>query len=350
MSVINQVLNQLEERGAYAPEDQPMVRTVHHSRRNLTVPLLSTGLALVAGIAAWQWISTHIPADIGKTNIAIKTDVAVPEKEAPQVQSAGIEIPVSDVPGEVEPEVSFVPVSRLSLELSLVPLPATPRQERRQAGDKERAAAPARAKVAEHKSTGSVPMKQVSPAQRIDAEFRKAVELMQQGRVSNAMAGYEKVLHLDGGHKAARQALVALLLEAGRKPDAEKVLQDGVKGKPENTEFTMLLARLQVERGALDQASKTLEKSLPYADTQADYQAFFAALLQRQNRHKEAVERYQKVLQLEPGNGVWLMGYGISLQALQRNIDAKQVFQRALDTQTLNAELQAFVQQKIKEL
>jgi MSHA biogenesis protein MshN len=44
------------------------------------------------------------------------------------------------------------------------------------------------------------------------------------------------------------------------------------------------------------------------------------------------------------------MGYGISLQALQRNIDAKQVFQRALDTQTLNAELQAFVQQKIKEL
>jgi MSHA biogenesis protein MshN len=107
---------------------------------------------------------------------------------------------------------------------------------------------------------------------------------------------------------------------------------------------------LQVERGALDQASQTLERSLPYADTQADYQAFFAALLQRQNRHKEAVERYQKVLQLAPGNGVWLMGYGISLQALQRNIDAKQVFQRALDTQTLNAELQAFVQQKIKEL
>lgn len=325
-----------------------MVRTVHH-RRSMTLPLLATALALVAGFAAWQWISVRKPADIGNTSIAIKTDVAVPEKEAPQVQSAGIEIPVPDTPGEVKPELSFVPVSRLSLELSLVPLPATPRQERRQAGDKERAA-PARAKVAEHKSTGTVPMKQVSPAQRIDAEFRKAVELMQQGRVSDAMAGYEKVLHLDGGHKAARQALVALLLEAGRKQDAEKVLQDGVKGKPENTEFTMLLARLQVERGALDQASKTLEKSLPYADTQADYQAFFAALLQRQNRHKEAVERYQKVLQLEPGNGVWLMGYGISLQALQRNIDAKQVFQRALDTQTLNAELQAFVQQKIKEL
>jgi MSHA biogenesis protein MshN len=348
MSVINQVLNQLEERGAYAPEGQPMVRTVHHSRRNLTVPLLVAGLVLVAGLAAWQWVSARKPADSGKTNIAIKTDVAVLEKEMLPVQSAAIETTVSDTPDVVQPEVSFVPVSRLSMELSSVPLPAAPKSEKPRAAPKKQAA-PAREKVAQ-KPVSTVPMKQVSPAQRVDAEFRKAVELMQQGRVSDAMAGYEKVLHLDGGHKAARQALVALLLEAGRNQDAEKALQDGVKGKPENTEFTMLLARLQVERGALDQASQTLERSLPYADTQADYQAFFAALLQRQNRHKEAVERYQKVLQLAPGNGVWLMGYGISLQALQRNIDAKQVFQRALDTQTLNAELQAFVQQKIKEL
>lgn len=349
MSVINQVLNQLEERGAYAPEDQPMVRTVHHSRRNLTVPLLAAALALVAGIAAWQWISTRKPADIGKTNIAIKTDVAVLEKEILPVQSAVNELPAADALNVIQPEASFVPVSKLSLELSSVPLPETPKSEKPRTAPRKQTA-PAREKVAVQKPVSPVPMKQVSPAQRVDAEFRKAVELMQQGRVSDAMAGYEKVLRLDGGHKAARQALVALLLEAGRNQDAEKALQDGVKGKPENTEFTMLLARLQVERGALDQASQTLERSLPYADTQADYQAFYAALLQRQNRHKEAVERYQKVLQLAPGNGVWLMGYGISLQALQRNIDAKQVFQRALDTQTLNTELQAFVQQKIKEL
>jgi len=91
----------------------------------------------------------------------------------------------------------------------------------------------------------------------------------QSGRTDAAGTGlrchgrYEKVLRLDGGHKAARQALVALLLEAGRNQDAEKVLQDGVKGKPENTEFTMLLARLQVARGALEQAGKTLENRCP---------------------------------------------------------------------------------------
>jgi MSHA biogenesis protein MshN len=112
----------------------------------------------------------------------------------------------------------------------------------------------------------------------------------------------------------------------------------------------MLLARLQVEHGAVVQATATLEKSLFYADAQADYQAFFAALLQRQNRHKEAITHYQIALQLVPNKGVWLMGYGISLQAMQRNEDAKDAYQRALDSRTLSTELQEFVQQRLKSL
>lgn len=110
----------------------------------------------------------------------------------------------------------------------------------------------------------------------------------------------------------------------------------------------MLLARLQVERGALDQASAILEKSLSFAGNQPDYRAFLAALLQRQNRHEEAIKNYQFVVQAAPSNGVWLMGYGISLQAVQRNGEAKDVFQRALDTKTLSPELQTFVQHKLK--
>jgi len=105
-----------------------------------------------------------------------------------------------------------------------------------------------------------------------------------------------------------------------------------------------------VDRGAVEEATATLEKSLPYASTQADYHAFLAALLQRRNRNEEAITHYQIVTQLAPNNGVWMMGYGISLQAVRRNADAKAAFKKALDTQTLSPELQAFVQAKIKEI
>ena len=44
------------------------------------------------------------------------------------------------------------------------------------------------------------------------------------------------------------------------------------------------------------------------------------------------------------------MGMGISLQALQRKEEARDAYQRALATNSLSAQLQAYVQQKLKVL
>ena len=294
------------------------------------------------------------------------------EKSTLQHQAAQLDTPGSGV------AVAYMPASRLSFELSSVPLPSTIRHDPEQALADEKstadiphaAAKPAKkpvrksarktvktqpintsnAEVAVPTPDGALPMKQISPEQQADAEYRKASALMQQGHIADGMSGYEAALRLNPGHDAARQALVALLLESKRGKDAERVLQERLKSKPDHTGFTMMLARLQVERGAVVEATATLEKALPYANSQADYQAFLAALLQRQNRNDEAIAHYQIALQLAPNNGIWLMGYGISLQALKRNADAKIAFQHALDTRTLSPDLQAFVEQKIKGL
>lgn len=349
MSVINQVLNQLEQRGAHTATEQTLVRAVPHTRRNFTLPLLAFVLALVAGIAAWQWVQTRKPvlSPVEGPNAAAGSSA--------QHQPAETVAPVSVVAA------ANLPASRLSFELSSVPLPSTARSSEE---NPDVSAKPAKAtakpqsikitasntKVAAQTPNGALPMKQVSAAQQADAEFRKAAALMQQGRIADALGGYEAALRLDAGHDAARQALVALLLEDKRGTDAERVLKERLESKPDHTGFTMLLARLQVERGAVAEATATLEKALPFANSQADYQAFLAALLQRQNRNDEAIAHYQIALQLAPNNGIWLMGYGISLQAVQRNADAKDAFKHALDTQSLSPDLQAFVQQKLKGL
>ena len=377
MSVINQVLNQLEQRGAHSAPEQTMVRAVPPVRRKSAMPLLMLGLVLAIGVAAWQWMQARKPA--------------APAVSAVRYQPIKMAVaPASAVPVE-EPSVAetLLPASRLSFELSSVPLPSSLREFKnntalnRVEGLAENSVSSARqhesvqvlpradtsvtrpareasslltqtassdAKAAAQPVSSVSPMKQVSPAQHADAESRKAVALMQQGRIADALVSYEAALRLDPGHDEARQAWVALLLEGKRGADAERVLQDGLGVKPGHTGFAMLLARLQVERGAVEQATATLEKTLPYADQQAGYQAFFAALLQRQNRHKEAITHYQIALQLAPDNGIWLMGYGISLQAVQRTDDARVAFRRALDLKALSPELQEFVQMKIKGL
>jgi MSHA biogenesis protein MshN len=340
MSVINQVLNQLEQRGANTAPEQTMVRAVPPVKRSLLKPVLLVLVLIAAGSAAWLLVRK-------------------PAAEVPDVtQSVTAAIPAGSGLAMLPP------ASRLSFELNSVPLPTRlPEAKNSTASKSSSALQPASASgnpqtppaaipnaPAVQASIGDLPIKQVSRAQQADAEFRRGIALMQQGRIAEAIGGYEAALQLDAGHNAARQALVALLLEGKRGADAERALQEGLKIGPEQTGFAMLLARLQVERGAVDQAMATLDKSLPYAGNLADYQAFIAALFQRQGRHKEAVNHYQLALQLVPNNGVWLMGYGISLQGLQRNTDAKEAFMRALDSQSLSPELQKFVQQKLKVL
>lgn len=367
MSVINQVLNQLEQRGAHTAPEQTMVRVVPPARRNLMMPLLILVLVLAGGAAAWQWLQARQskPAVVSAAQPVRKTP---PPAAASAVQPVPVVAAAASavVASEPQPAETFPPVSRLSFELSSIPLPSSLRGLKNGEGsEREEVASPAtpahQAKAhtispapqeprAIRLPDGVAQMKQVSPAQRADAEFRKAVALMQQGHIADAIAGYEAVLRMDAGHDAARQALVALLLEGKRGLEAERVLQEGLKARPEHTGFAMLLARLQVEQGATGQAIVTLERSLPYADSLADYQAFFAALLQRQDRHKEALTHYQIALQLAPGNGVWLVGYGISLQAVQRSEEARDMFRRALESGMLSAELQAFAQRKLREL
>lgn len=373
MSVINQMLDQLEQRGAHTVAEQAMVRAVPQARRNFGLPLLALGLALVAGIAVWQWVQARKPVLSSvagpAAGIAPKVTQGLPhpegagnntgshelEKSTLQHQAAQLDTPVSGV------AVAYMPASRLSFELSSVPLPSTiphtaakpaKKSVRKSAGKtvKTQPIKASNAEVAVPTPDGALPMKQISPEQQADAEYRKASALMQQGHIADAMSGYEAALRLDPGHDAARQALVALLLESKRGKDAERVLQERLNSKPDHTGFTMMLARLQVERGAVADATATLEKALPYANSEAGYQAFMAALLQRQNRNDEAIAHYQVALQLAPNNGIWLMGYGISLQALKRNADAKIAFQHALDTRTLSPDLQAFVRQKLKAL
>ena len=376
MSVINQVLNQLEQRGAHAAGEQSMVRTVPSAGRSFSWFWWASGLTLaVVGVGAWQWTKTHnsnvtaakIPAvamQRPQPHEGGPSGSGEPEKLALQPQPLKITTPAA------EPSSTNLPASRLSFELSSVPLSVNPApadaalanqdipgvsNPARQKAGKKAALQPVKNTISKTAAAARTPedmspMKQVSTAQLADAEFRKAVALMQQGRIADALAGYQAALRQDPGHDAARQALVALLVEEKRGPEAERILQDRLNSKPDHTGFAMLLARLQVERGAVAEATVTLEKSLPYANAQADYQAFLAALLQRQNRNDEAIAHYQTALQLAPNNGIWQMGYGISLQARLRNAEAKTAFQRALDTHTLSPDLQAFVQQKIKGL
>ena len=173
---------------------------------------------------------------------------------------------------------------------------------------------------------------------------------MRQGRLSAAETHFRLANEEDRSHVAARQALIGMLIEAGRNADAEEVLSESLSLNPRQPREAMVLARLQVERGDSDAAIRTLQSVAAYAGSDAGYLSFLAAVFQRASRHEEAATQYRKALALMPRNAVWLMGLGISLRALGERDQAKAAFKSAAGTGTLSPELQAYVVKQYTEL
>ncbi len=193
-------------------------------------------------------------------------------------------------------------------------------------------------------------MQTLTPAQMAENEYREAANFLGQGRLVEAQDSFRQALQNNPLHAGARQGLFGLLVDAKRTPEAEQLLKEGLKLNANQPGLALALARLQLDRADANAAIETLQASAASAQNSPDYLAFFAGLLQRQSRHREAVEQYLAALRLAPNSGVWLMGLGISLQALGRNTDAQDAFRRARASNTLNAELQAFVDQRLRQL
>ena len=345
MSLINKMLQDLDARGT--PEgraDADGIRSVPERERGVSRSLVFGGAAgLTAAAIALGWVYLKRPA-------VPPVLVSVASTPAP---AAPVPAPVP-APAAVAPAVPApLPEAEPVFQAAAAPAAARarPAELRRITTPAAQPAAAPVPKTAPATSERIVDGKQVTPQQRVENTYRRALGQLEDGRVSEALAGLQQTLQLDPRHQGARETLVRLLLEAQRPDEAARQLQLSLALDPKQPAQAMMLARLQLDKtnggpAALD----TLMRSLPYAADNGDYRAFLAGVLQREQRYREAAEQYQLALQTAPDNSVWWMGLGIALQADNHPAQARQAFERAKGLQTLSPQLQAFVERKLVQL
>ncbi len=363
MSTINQMLLDLEKRRAPRPEGVLSQARGLPARKNTIqaqrVVLFIAFLVIVIAAFAWLMLREAAPTPvIANTSIRTPapTQATTPVFVAPITKTATVEETPVETPEVVES--LLAPVSRLSLELGN---PPTELESQQSVSSKPVTIAkpvkePAVARKPKKAVVESSPqeainkqVRQETAQQQAENEYRKAAAFLQQGKMQEAEEGFREALRLNPSHVGSRQTLAALLLQEKHVNDAENVLREGLNQDSKEAGLAMLLARIQIEKGETADALQTLERTLPYAAQNADYHAFLAALLQRESRHGEAVEQYQAALQLKPA-GAWYMGLGISLQAMHRLPEAQNAFQQAMATGALNPDLQAFVEQRLRQI
>ena len=404
MSLINQVLQDLEKRHAADAELQtlpPFVRPVATRAPGSRMFMLAGVFVLaVCAITAFMYGRLWTPVPDVPLPVPPAAKINVPAPTAAQSEPPA----ATPVVAAAAPSPAYTPVSRLSDELSLVA--PSPRPPQKPAADEKRAkpvavekrtkpvavpaaevAEPARLEQAQSveqkpssadkpqqpdspkavapSSSTTLPaqptaqdaqsginkqMRDVAPSERAEIAFRKGVAQIQEGRANAAELEFRDALKQDPTHVGALQALLGLLVDSGRNSEAEQFLVKALQINPRQPRHAMVLARLEVERGDVTGAINTMVAALPYVQTDFDFYAFLAALLQREGRHREAVDYYRTALRGVPGNGVWMMGMAISLRASNQAAEAREAFASALSSKQLSPTLQEFVERQLREL
>jgi MSHA biogenesis protein MshN len=189
-----------------------------------------------------------------------------------------------------------------------------------------------------------------SASDRAEREFRRAVELLKQGRAAEAEDGFSTGLTQDPSHRAARQALVALNLERGQLESARRLLQDGLALDATQPDFAFAMARILVERKDFAGALEVMERAAAAAASHADFNALRGTILQQLGRHPEAADAYQTALQAQSAMPNAWVGLGISLEALERRPEAAEAFRRALAAGPAGDDLKTFAERRIRAL
>lgn len=289
MSLINQMLRDLDEReastlerGGLAPQVRALPREKHFPWAAV-LPLI-VGTAIAAGGIWWAHeASLPVPQN-------------PPAPAAPAPAPAVLSMPTLIVPMPAESvEAVAAPTPNAAAPVSLAKVAEAPAPQAVEVQPVP-AVKPAPVVASTPAQIDKKPLAQ--PVETADGEYRKALAAYRQGKPAEASDGLQTALRLDPRHVAARQALLSVLLEQRRLPEAQATATEGLALLPAQPGWAMILARLQVEQGQLADAERTMAAYEAYGEHSADYLAFHGLLLEKLQRPQEARIVFQKARNL----------------------------------------------------
>jgi MSHA biogenesis protein MshN len=338
MSVINQMLRELDARGgASAGLPVAPIRPLGIKRRSAWPALGGAGL-LAAGAAATYWMLT-----------------AAPTMNAPQ---DGPLIARQDSKAAAPPAVAVPAVQAALQPAAVAPSPATvaPRQPQEERAGREEGSGVGK-RLLETPLRPLPPDQgalQVEPAvvkkmtvQSPEADAQQHVDeaqmLRRAGKLDAAIGRYRQALERSPGMTGARLQLARLLQETGQADAALSLLRAGYEQRADDglaIAAGRLLADLGQQAAALDWLQRGQAGLRP-----ADH-ALMALLLSQAHRHEEASRAYQRALAAEPGQGGWLLGLGLALEAQGRLEEARTAYRNALDRGQFKPEVTQFLRER----
>jgi MSHA biogenesis protein MshN len=316
------------------------IRTIGTKRRPVWLALGGAGLSAVAAAIYWSLpaapttdASQDVPVIARQASKAVNTMVATAPaiQPAPQLTVAVAE-PVVVAPRQPQvkgPVPDWVrKATERPLEASskpLLPIPplgqSTPQVE------------PAVVKK----------MTVLSPEAEAQQHYDDAQVLHRAGKYDAAIGKYRQALERNPGMTSARIQLARLLQEKGQVDAALSLLRTGYEQRADDG-LAIAAGRLLADLGQRDAALDWLQRG--QAGLRPADHALMGALLSQALRHEEASRAYRRALAADPGQGGWLLGLGVALEAQGRLEEARTAYRNALDRGQFKPEVIQFLRER----
>ena len=131
------------------------------------------------------------------------------------------------------------------------------------------------------------------------------------------------------GHKELVDA--AELIADGKVAKAEAILRPFLKINPLNVNAIRLLAEVGMELGALKDAENLLIRCLELAPDYHAARYSYTNVLYKRHRFKDAIVMLDKLLEIEPTNGVWLTMKAANLVEINEHQQALEIFESIIE-------------------
>ncbi|MBF0219641.1 MAG: tetratricopeptide repeat protein [Gammaproteobacteria bacterium] len=392
MSVVNQMLQDLEQRRAAEQPPLPSMLNAAQGKRARRSPVLWLMLLTLAGSGIYLQQSGEYRKLLVLLGLADSSTLAPPQ---PQVTLKNQ--PAEALSVAVTPEVAKVAVAAASpvsesLEVATVALPSanpviTVASEEVVAAEREAiapeapvppptavvaatagieknrdsyassppvAAAPnvnAAVKTVAPAATARVKqLRPPTPAELAERAYQQGVTAFKSGDFSAAEGYWRQALTQLADHHSSRKLLLQLLLQRGRRLEAEALLTPALASYPTDRDYLFLQAKLYLKDNNYSAATPLLQGLLQQDPSQAEVHAALAAIYQQQGALSQSGSHYQQALQLAPHEGRWWISLALLNEQMGDETAAVAALYSALRQADLPPPLQRFAREMVQRL
>ncbi|QMT61222.1 lipopolysaccharide assembly protein LapB [Legionella sp. PC997] len=183
-----------------------------------------------------------------------------------------------------------------------------------------------------------------------DAQLNKALEAIDKGFDEEAISLLRGILVRIPNASDVRENLASLYLTYGDFAQASEIVNEGLRYAPADTALITIKARLFLDQGKAIEAISLLSKYRPSIMSYPDFYGTLAAALQSEGRTLEAGSLYRSLIQVDPNDGRYWLGYGIALEHSNKINQAIEAYLRASQNPDSDPSVRDYAENRLKVL